>query len=255
MMDPGAWFGAFYTYANGWVAVAANTVTALPVPYAFGAGILATVNPCGFVMLPAFAAFYTTLGEAAGTRAWRRAARALWLGVLVTATFIAVFGAIGLLISLGGHAVMRATPWAGLIVGIILAAFGFYQLVTRKAVFASATSGVRVQRAQSTRGVVLFGVAYAVCSLGCTLPVFLVVAGSVFLGDRDVAQSLGRFVQFALGMGAVLTVVALGAALSRERMSRWARRVMPAIEGAANVFLVLVGLYIIWYWTAKGGVL
>ena len=53
-------------------------VTARPVPYPFGAGMLAIVNPCGFVMLPAFAAFYCTLGDGGGTIGFgRRAGRAI----------------------------------------------------------------------------------------------------------------------------------------------------------------------------------
>ena len=39
-------------------------VDLLPVGYAFGAGMVSTVNPCGFAMLPAYLAFYLGTGDA-----------------------------------------------------------------------------------------------------------------------------------------------------------------------------------------------
>lgn len=56
-------FGAFSNEAYQWIGLFGRLVDALPVSYAFGAGMLASVNPCGFIMLPAFAAFYLTAGD------------------------------------------------------------------------------------------------------------------------------------------------------------------------------------------------
>ena len=98
----------------------------------------------------------------------------------------------------------------------------------------------------------LFGVGYAVCSLGCTLPAFLVVAGSVFIGNPDLVEATGRFVEYALGMGFVLTALTLGLSLAREQANRAATRILPLIDPAANTVLVLAGAYIVWYWTRNG---
>ena len=35
-----------------------NVVDTLPVSYAFGTGMLAAVNPCGFALLPAYISFF-----------------------------------------------------------------------------------------------------------------------------------------------------------------------------------------------------
>src|SRR6476661_3146053 len=45
---------------TNWVAALA---VALPFGYAFGAGMVAAVNPCGFVMLPAYLSLYLGLQE------------------------------------------------------------------------------------------------------------------------------------------------------------------------------------------------
>jgi cytochrome c biogenesis protein CcdA len=255
-VTPDAVFAPFYSQATEWINLAAQGVDTLPVSYAFAAGMLATLNPCGFVMLPAFAAFYlTAAGAEPQASAWLRLVRAVRMGLLVSIAFVVIFAAVGLVVTAGGRVVMQWAGWAGVTVGVALAAFGLYQLVTRRSIFASMTSTVRVRRAGTTRGVVLFGVGYAVCSLGCTLPVFLVVVGSVFVGNSDYADSVRRFVEYGAGMGVVLTAVTVAVAFARERGTRSVRRVLPYVDVAANIALMFAGSYIVWYWTGQGGVL
>ena len=254
-MTPDAIFEPFYDQAMAWIDAISQMVAASPVSFAFAAGMLATMNPCGFVMLPAFAAFYTTTATPGHSLSLAsRTLRACWMGVLVTVTFIAIFAFIGAVVTAGGRVVMQGAGWAGIVVGILLAAFGLVQLVSRRSLFTD-MSGVRVRHARTNRGVILFGAAYAISSLGCTLPVFMVVAGTVFLGDRDFVGSFVRFIEFAAGMGVVLTAVAVGASLAREQVVRLVRPVLPLVEPAANIALIMAGLYIVWYWSSKADAL
>ena len=58
-----------------------------PLAYAFGVGMVATVNPCGFAMLPAYLSFFLGLEEADDdTRA--SVLHALVIGATVTAGFL-----------------------------------------------------------------------------------------------------------------------------------------------------------------------
>jgi cytochrome c-type biogenesis protein len=250
-MDVGAGFEAFYQQATLWINLASEGVDALPVSYAFGAGMLASVNPCGFVMLPAFGAFFVTTDGVQQKRS-TRILRALWMGVIATAAFIVVFTFAGAVIWAGGRALMEWVGWAGIAVGVALSGFGLYQLVTRRSVFANAASAVRVRRSRSAAGALVFGTGYAVCSLGCTLPAFLVVAGSVFIGNGDFTQAMTRFVEYAAGMGLVLTVVTVSLASARGSIASTVGRYGAVVEPTANVLLVLAGLYVIWYWTTNG---
>ena len=255
-MTPDAIFGAFSEQANEWMNIFVRQVDALPVSYAFGAGMLATVNPCGFIMLPAFAAFYfTSDGATDGPSTGRRLGRALQMGALVTLAFVVTFGLAGLVISAGGRFITEWIGWAGLAIGAALIALGVYQLATRRSLFANATAGVRLQRSATPGGVLLFGAAYAVASLGCTLPVFMIVVGSVFSGTGTYLESVSRFLEYAAGMGLVLTVITLGIATFRQQTARVVGRVMPYIESTGNVLLVFAGGYLVWYWTGQGGVL
>lgn len=255
-MSPQNFFAAFSEQAIVWINLAAQGVDALPVPFAFSAGMLASVNPCGFIMLPAFAAFYITQDDAErGRGRFTQVLLALEMGAVITAAFILTFSVVGVLISAGARFITHWVGWAGLFIGIALITLGLAQLATRRSLLAGVTAGVRVRRSRSLHGAAAFGLAYAVASLGCTLPVFMLIASSVFVGSGRVLDSALRFVEYAAGMGAVLTAVTVGIALFRQQTTRVVSSTLPWVEGLGNLLLVFAGSYLIWYWTSRGGLI
>ena len=58
--------------------------------------------------------------------------------------------------------------------------------------------------------------------------------------------SLALFVAYSLGMGLVLTAVALGAALFRGVVSTSLRRVLPFVQQVSALLLVVAGGYVLW---------
>lgn len=247
-MSPDAFFDLVSAQATDWINVFTAWVRSLPVSFALGAGMVATVNPCGFIMLPSFAAFYLATDDGERRPLASRLLRAGQMGLLVSVAFVAVFGLFGLAVTVAGRQLIGWTYWAGLAIGLALIAFGAYQLITRRTLFAELTSSVRVSRSRTMLGVLTFGMAYAVVSLGCTLPIFMLVVGSVFTGDGGYLASTWRFVEYGVGMGMVLMVVAVGVAMARTPVMRFAGVAMPYISGAANLALIFAGAYVTWYW-------
>ena len=94
-------------------------------------GVVAAVNPCGFVMLPAYLAYY--LGEEAQRRsgAVARIRRALLVGTSLSAGFIAVFIVIGTLVRTVGFLAMfpRHARWAGLATGVGMVVAGIAMIL------------------------------------------------------------------------------------------------------------------------------
>jgi cytochrome c biogenesis protein CcdA len=91
---------------------------------AFSAGMVATVNPCGFAMLPAYLSYFLGLEDRCDhrTRRHRRAGPsaggALAVSAAVTAGFLVVFGIMGFAWSsvsglIGAAAVLHAGGRAG----------------------------------------------------------------------------------------------------------------------------------------------
>lgn len=255
MLELLAIFDGFQRWSYDWINEFVAVVDSSPAPYAFGAGMISTVNPCGFIMLPSFAAFYMTAhdGERAGIRS--RSLRALQMGAIITLAFVITFGVAGIVLTGGGRFIVGWIGWAGFAIGVALVAFGVYQLLARRSLFASATANVRVQRSATTRGVVAFGIAYAVASLGCTLPVFMIVVGSIFTGNGTYLESVARFLQYAAGMGLMLTAITVGVAFSRQLTVGTVSRALPVVESLGNAALIFAGAYLIWYWTRDGSLL
>ena len=215
--------------------------------FAFSAGLLATVNPCGWAMLPSFVSYYLGSREE-GFEARPLAGRVgegLTLGLLVTAGFLAVFGTAGLVISAGLRVVVKFMPLAAFAVGIALVLLGLWLLAGKNLPFSLPTPRIDV-RARNPKSVFLFGMAYAFASLSCTLPVFLAVVGASLATAGFVGSAL-MFGTYAAGMATVLMAVALSAALLKGTLTQWFRKVLPYVHRVGAILLILAGMYLIWY--------
>lgn len=215
--------------------------------FAFTAGVLATVNPCGWAMLPSFVSYYLGSREAGfeDRSLASRAREGLVLGLLVTTGFLAIFGMAGIAISAGLRAIVKWMPLAALLVGAGLVLLGLYLLAGKSLPFSLPTPRIDLQ-SRNPRSVLLFGIAYALASLSCTLPVFLVVVGTS-LSASGLAGSAAMFLSYASGMAVVLMSVAVGAALLKGSVAEWFRGWLPYVHRAGAILLVLAGAYLIWY--------
>jgi cytochrome c biogenesis protein CcdA len=212
--------------------------------YVFTAGLVAAVNPCGFPMLPAYLSYFIgTDDDDVGTVP--RVLRALGSAGAVSLGFVAVFAGLGIPINAGVTWIYDVMPWLTMVIGVALIALGIAMLRGWKLVVAlpRLDKGGRSRRFGS---MVLFGVSYAITSLGCTLPVFLLVVTGSSAGSNLVSHVLA-FITYSLGMAAVLTALSLALALARESLVRGLRRAVQYVDRASGVLLVLVGLYLIWY--------
>jgi cytochrome c biogenesis protein CcdA len=131
---------------------------------------------------------------------------------------------------------------------------GIWLLVSHRTLGILAAGRITVNPERSLSNMFLFGIAYAVSSLSCTLPVFLVVVGSA-LAAEDWTMSLAQFLGYAFGMGAVITAVTVGTSLFRQAVERWLRRLMPYVHRVSALFLVGAGIYLIYYWIFVVGLL
>ena len=234
---------------TGWLS---GLVAVLPVGYAFGAGMVAAVNPCGFAMLPAYLSLYLGAKESdfAKRSSVARMLRALLVGATVSSGFILLFGLAGIVISAGGNALLGAMPWVGILIGGALVPLGLWVLVGRGVYlggFERFASRIGDPSAVSMRGFFLFGLAYGAASLGCTLPVFLVVVGSGMAAGGFLAGA-GQFLGYGLGMASVLVALTLALAFFKQGLVARIRKAVPYVRLASAVLLVLAGVYTILYW-------
>ena len=219
--------------------------------YAFVVGMASTVNPCGAAMLPAYLTWFTRSGDVRAPSPAARVLRAIVAGLVTTAGFVVVFAAAGALVSGGLSAFMNVVPELGAAVGVALIVIGGLTAAGRHvSVRLPGTSRpLGSGHGRGVRAMAGFGVSYALASLGCTLPVFLAGVAGTFT-RHGVAEGFGAFVAYGLGMGAVLTALAVMVALVPRFRMRRLRAVSGRLERPAGVLLALVGAYLVYYWVA-----
>lgn len=217
-----------------------------PVILALTAGGLATVNPCGFAMLPAFLSFYVGADEDQLPRAFSRTFQGVITGMLVAAGVLVVFGVVALPITYGATQVVRAIPWAGIALGLLLIAFGVATTLG-KAFYLRLANPIRPEREKQPKAMFVFGMGYGVASLGCTLPVFLAVFGAS-LATQSTASSLLVLGAYGLGMAVTLVLLSIGAALLRNGLAKTLKNLTPHMPQITGSVLVVAGLYLTYYW-------
>jgi len=207
--------------------------------YAFTAGAVATVNPCGWALLPAwFARRLDEAGDGAPVLAAMRA------GTLATLGFIIVFGLAGGAIALGSAWLGPSLPYIGFVVGVVLAIVGGFKLLERS--IGTAPFGQTCKRINERHGSLVFGLGYGLLSLTCTLPIFLAAVG-VALTDTPLDQAINLLV-YALGMGTVLSTLGIIAALSGRSLGQITPRGRFYMDKFAAILMLAAAAYVIYYW-------
>ena len=231
---------------------------AIPLGVAFGLGMAAAVNPCGFALLPTYLGLY--LGTATGERIpWpAQVRRALRVSTVMTMSFVALFGAAGLILGFLGAAVGGWLAWVSLATGVVLAIAGG-RLLAGGSLDAPAAERLadRLGGAANRTGLLAYaayGLAFGLSSLGCTLPLFLTVVG-IGLAGGGIAGALGQLVLYALGMSAVVSVLTILVALFGRGVLARVRVAGRVLQPLSAALLLATGGYIVYYWLSAGGIL
>ena len=222
--------------------------------YSFLLGVLAAVNPCGFVLLPTYLVYYLGAeAQATGSRA-TSVVRALKVGTAVSAGFVSLFLVVGLITRLFTDAIRQNAKYVSLVIGIVLVGMGIRMLTGWKPRII--TPDIETKRDNTVRSMFTFGVAYAVASIGCTIGFLVsVILGSV--GRNGYASGVVSVVLYGLGMGLLVTSLTVAIALAKNGFVRFLRRGLRWFDTVSAVLVTLTGLYLSWYWygaiTERGG--
>ena len=233
----------------------------VPLGYAFAVGMAAAVNPCGFALLPTYLGLYLGTATARGQRSSHArsvAARAALVSASITASFVGLFGAVGLVLSFVSAAAGVALPWLSVTVGVALLLAGGYMLGGGRISVSGAEQAAGqlggAARNVDLMGYAAYGLAFALTSLGCALPLFLAVIGTA-LATGGLLGGLQEFVLYALGMGTVVTILTLSMGFFGQAVVRRMRRVGRFVEPIGAVLVLVTGAYVVYYWLSVGGLL
>ena len=216
---------------------------------AFGIGMVALINPCGFGLLPAYLGFF--LGQEDKTPSkWISLNRAQGVGLAMTLGMLVVFGFFGLVLGGLQSSVASRLPYFNIVLGIGLVILGIamlrgYQLTLKIP---------KLQKGGSSGtfgSMFLFGMSYATASLTCTLGLFITAVNSASItagpGGGGFTSSFGSLLSYGLGMGLLATMITLFLAIGKRGLVGKFQQILPKINFVSAILLIIVGPYSIGY--------
>ncbi|MBI4544507.1 MAG: cytochrome c biogenesis protein CcdA [Gemmatimonadetes bacterium] len=207
---------------------------------AFLAGVFSFLSPCVLPLVPSYLSFVTGLSIDDLSRGGRRSA-VLVPSLLFVGGFSLVFLLLGASATIAGQLLLRYQDWIARIGGALIVLFGLHLLgVLRFNLLLREWRAQLPSRPAGYLGAVGAGIVFGAGWTPCIGPVL----GAVLTYASVRATMTGGVLLlggYALGLALpfLLAALATGAFL---QASRNLRRLLPALEKAAGVMLVLAGL-------------
>jgi len=211
----------------------------------FGSGLLAAVNPCGFVLLPTYLMYFLGVSGRPGTQR-STVRRALLVSAALSAGFMTIFVIVGGISRLFTDWLNQNAKYVALLIGIALVLLGVAMLFGYRLPFSTPKLDTG-KRDQTVVSMYVFGLAYAVASIGCTLgPFSATVLGTI---DTDgFFQGIIAVILYGAAMSLLITTLTVTLALAQGGLLKSLRTGMKYVEIASAIVMILSGLYLTWYW-------
>ncbi len=218
----------------------------LGVAVAFSAGLFSFLSPCVLPLFPSYLSFITGMSVdrlAADVDAATRT-RVLVHSVLFIAGFTTVFVSLGASFSAAGQFLLDYREAIRIAGGVLIVIFGLSIAGVLRWGMLMRTRQLQVQaKPAGFVGSFLVGLTFAIGWTPCVGPILgsiLTLASS----DKTVEQGVALLLAYSAGLGVpfFLSSVALGGFL---KVFKRYRPFIPAVERAAGVLLVVVGLLVL----------
>ena len=213
-------------------------------------GMVAAVNPCGFILLPTYLMYFLGLqGTMPGSqRATMR--RAVVVSAAVSAGFLSVFLIAGLISWRFTSWINENAKYATGAIGVALLVLGIAMLFGYKLPFMTPRLDAGGEGEggpkQSVGAMFVYGIAYAIASIGCTIGLFIATVFSA--SERDgIAAGVGNMLAYGAGMALLVSALTIALASANTSLLKLLRGSLQYVDRIAAVFVVLSGLYLIWY--------
>ena len=205
-------------------------------------GILSFFAPCAFPLLPGYFSYYIGRYEEGATLK-----SALKAGLAAATGINGLFAVMGAAVALGASAVSSYLEYLKPGVGVVIVLLGLAMVFSKtgfftriEAFFASYSTKLSVRSQQS--GLFMYGIGYGLAVMGCQFIPFigLVLEG---LAAGGALQAILVFLLFSLGMGCMMIAVSLLAGTAKRAILDRLKTLMPYINRACGLILILVGLF------------
>jgi cytochrome c-type biogenesis protein len=208
-------------------------------------GLVAAVNPCGFILLPTYLMYFLGVSaESAGTqRATIR--RALLVSAAVSSGFLAVFVVAGFVAHFFTSWINENSKYATGFIALALIGLGIAMLFGYKPSFLTPNLNIG-EKDKTIWSMFIYGIAYAVASIGCTIGLFISTLFSNTENDGVVA-GVSNVVVYGFGMALLVSALTVALAFANTGLLKFLRKSLAYVDRVSAAFVVLSGFYLLWY--------
>jgi cytochrome c biogenesis protein CcdA len=176
-----------------------------------------------------------------------RLRRALVVGAGISVGFLGIFFVIGVISRLFTQWIELNAKYASFVIGIGLLVAGVRMLSGWTPKFAMPQIG-GVQT-KTFRATVVYGVAYAIASIGCTIG-FLTTAVFGSIAVNGFVSGVTSILLYGLGMAMLVTALTVSLAFAKTGLVTLIKNRLNIIQKIGAGFVTLTGIYLIAYWYA-----
>jgi len=210
--------------------------------FSFLAGLQAFFAPCSIALIPAYVG-YSVKEDSEDNSKIQQLLLGLKAGSLASLGLLSVYLTFGIIFTLFGRLITPVFTWIEFMTGGLLIFLGSATLLGFE--FAVKPPIVIQTKPNSAKNFYLFGLAYALGALGCTLPIFLLVVFQS-LTQKGILGGVINFVAYALAMSILMITFSLISSLSKSALLHFLRKYLLIIQKSSGVLIILAGIYLIY---------
>ena len=224
----------------------------LPLSFSFVSGMLATVNPCGFVMLPVYISMFLSSKDRKGNQSnfVIKFLNVFQISISLGLGFLIIFGSVGLAITGGLLFIQPILSWLSILIGFFLVGLGIYTF-SGKSLYLSfpqkLSHKINISQDSKFKKFFLYGLSYGVASISCTLPLFIALISNA-INSGGLANGIKQFISYSLGMTSVILIITLLASFIKNFSLLKKTYLTRFYQYPAGILIALVGMYLIIYW-------
>lgn len=215
--------------------------------FSFIAGLAAFFAPCSFALLPGYITHYISKysNEGKKSRLISNALQGSVFGLIASMGFFTVFGGAGFAVIAISQFIKKFIPWIAIAAGIILIVIGIFSFFGKEFLFFQTPKIDFISKNEKIQ-IYLFGIVYAVGSLGCVFPIFLsiIVQG---IASNSFADSAYAVLAYASAMSLVMILITTMTFAARYFVLGKLERILPYFKKFSAILLIFAGAYMIYY--------
>lgn len=158
---------------------------------------------------------------------------------------------IGFIVSYIGRGLLQYVGWFDLSIGILLIIIGFIYLfnlndkinLNKLSTFGEKLKSNKLRNKYFS--FFFYGIGFAIASLGCTLPIFLLVVTAA-IQQTGIANGMIIFLIYVAGMSFFMILFSVAVALSKTIIEKTLKRWMPYLYKLGALVVIFAGAYLIY---------